>query len=210
MSAWASIGRLAWRATRAFFLIVFASIIGAYVGTLGGYGLAALTGDWGWVNHGRCAGWTIFVAMAIVGIPTGHVRFCNKRPSLRSLPPEECERAELEPAAAEAVKVEGRLKSLLIAPLLGAFMGLIVGGMVGGFLIAVYFFVALSPLGPGGWWPVLPLTFQAAGDGFSSSDPLWLIPWLTVIGAFVLAGALLGLVGTTTVGNRRYEVLGRK
>ena len=61
----------------------------------------------------------------------------------------------------------------------------------------------------GGWWPVLPLTFRAAGHGFSASSPWWLIPWSIVVGAFVLTGAVLGLVCTTTLGNRRYEVFPR-
>jgi hypothetical protein len=213
MAAWASIGRAVWRATKAFFLVVFVSIVGAHFGTLVGGGLAVLAGNPAWINHGRCAGWALAVITAIIGIPTGHVHFCGDD-CRRDAPVRRDERKSREPseppAAAGAVKVEGRLKSLVIAPLIGALMGLIVGGMVGGYLIAVYFFAALSPLGPGGWWPVLPLTFEAAGDGFSSSDPLWLIPWLTVIGAFVLAGALFGLFGTTTVGNRRYEVFGRK
>ncbi len=202
MAAWASIGRGVYRATSAVFLIVFASIIGAHLGTIAGFGVALLTGEAAWTNHGRGVGWTLCVAMAIIGIPTGHARFGNKRPLFGPLP-----LAEPEPPSARGpVRVEGRLKSLVIAPLLGAFVGLIVGGMIAGFFTAIYFSVALSPFGPGGWWPVLPLGNRIAAGGFSSSDTWWLIPWLSIVGLFVLAGALMGLAGETTFGNRRYEV----
>ena len=187
--------------------MVFASIIGAHVGTLGGSVLAALTGDGAWVNHGRCAGWSLFVAIAVTGIPTGHSRFGNKRRrcNVDELPGE----AE-HPSAGQPVTIEGRLKSLLVAPLLGAFMGLIVGGIAGGFFTAIYFFAALSPFGPGGWWPILPLTVRVAGDGFNSNNPWWLIPWLITVGTFVISGALLGLFTTVTFGKRQFDVFSKR
>jgi hypothetical protein len=203
MSTWATIGRTVSRCTTAFFLVVFAGIIGANVGTLGGSVLATWTGEWVWVNHGRCAGWSLFVVIAVIGIPTGHSRFGNKPRvgAVDELPGE----AE-QPGAGQPVTIEGRLKSLLVAPLLGAFMGLIVGGIAGGFFTAIYFFAALSPFGPGGWWPILPLTFRGGGDGFSSNNPWWLIPWLIIVGTLVSSGALLGLFTTVTFGKRRFDV----
>src|SRR5687768_3789954 len=75
MATWELIGWVVWRLTKAFFLLVFSGIVGAHVGMLAGFGLGALTWDWAWVHHGRCAGWTLAMVTAIIGIPTGHVRF---------------------------------------------------------------------------------------------------------------------------------------
>jgi hypothetical protein len=89
-------------------------------------------------------------------------------------------------------------------------MGLILGGMAGGFLIAFYFFAALSPLGPGGWWPMLPLTFQRSDGGFSTQDRFVLIPWLIMVGVFVVLGVCLGLFGSVSWGGQRFQVFRTK
>jgi hypothetical protein len=206
MVSWAAIGRALVRCGKAFFLFVFASVVGANLGLLFGFVPAVLTGEWAWSSHLRCTGWTLFAIGAVVGSFTGHARFgAGARPGARRQPPEVEETPESGPVG-KAVKTEGRLKSLLVSPLVGAFAGLILGGMAGGFLVAVYFCLALSPFGPGGWWPVLPLSYRTTGEGFSTDDP-WLIwPWAIVVGAFVLAGALLATFTTVTVGKKRYEV----
>ena len=217
MRFWSIIARSLWRAATYLFLIVFSSIVGAQLGTWVGLVIAALAGDSSWTTHGQCAGWTLFVLVAAVGAPLGFVYFCDskipvgKKRRNRRTPPD----VDDEPQSVggeesvEAETIRG-IKAVVVAPLLGAFMGLIVGGMAGGALVALYFFVALSPFGPGGWWPILPLTFEPSGDGFSTKAPFILFPWLIVVGAFVLFGIFLGLFGTVTVGKKRYQVFRSK
>jgi MFS family permease len=196
------------KATKYLSLIVFASIAGAYLGSAVGSALGAITGDPGWAVHGRCAGWTLFALVAAVGVPFGFVRRYpdtvkrrKTRPNQPTPPP-----IKRESTAPEGQRTEGGIKAILIAPLIGAFMGLILGGMLGGYGVALYFFAGLSPLGPGGWWPILPLTFQSTSDGFSTKD--FVIPWLTVVGTFVISGAVLTLLGGVSCGKTRFQVFG--
>ena len=200
------IARMVWRATKYLFLIVFSSILGAQLGTEVGAAIGVLTGEAGWwVAQGRCAGWTVFILLAVVGGPFGFVYFFSgTQPhsgNPRPLPALQCERTK--PVVDQ--KTVGGIKAILMAPLIGAIMGLLVGGILSGFLVAFYFFVALSPLGPGGWWPILPVTFHARGDGFTTKDPFILIPWLVVVGTFVALGVLFGLAGIS-VGRTHYQV----
>lgn len=199
--------RLIWKAVTYLFLIAFSSIVGASLGSFLGHALGALLGepDW-WLAQGRCAGWTLFVLVAVVGAPFGFVYFYprTQHQGGNQRTPSHVRRAWTEPT--EGQRTVGGIRALLIAPLAGAFMGLIVGGMLGGYLIALYFFVALSPVGPGGWWPILPLNFHSTGDGFGTKDPVILIPCLIVVGTFIVLGALLGLSGIMSVGGTRYQV----
>ncbi len=200
------IARMVWRTTKYLFLIVFSSILGANLGMAVGAAIAVLTGeaDW-WAVQGRCAGWTLFVLIAAVGAPFGFWDFYpgtqHESGNPRTLPAVQIERTK--PDVDQIIV--GGIKAILIAPLIGAIMGLLVGGIFVGFLVALYFFVALSPLGPGGWWPILPVTFHAIGDGFTTKDPIILIPWLVVVGTFVVLGALLGISGIS-VGRTLYQV----
>ena len=98
--------------------------------------------------------------------------------------PPHAERARTTPI--EGQRTVGGIRALLIAPLAGAFMGLIGGGISGGCLIAIYFLVALRPFGPGGWWPILPLDFHSADAGFSTKNPIILIPWRFVVETSIL------------------------
>ena len=209
MQFWTLIARMIWKAPKYLFLIVFSSIVGAYLGSGVGMAVAAMTGDPGWAAHGRCAGWTLFALVAAVGAPFGFVRFTDtvkpRKPRRNPPTPAPIKR---ESTAPEIQRTEGGIKAILIAPLLGAFMGLILGGMLGVFLVPLYFFAALSPLGPGGWWPILPLTSQSAGDGFSTKDPFMLIPVLTVVGTFVISGAALALLAGASYGKTRFQVFG--
>jgi len=207
MGSWGSIARITWKAARYLLLIVLSSIVGAQLGGMAGSAIGAMTGEAGWVAHGRCAGWTLFVLVAAIGAPFGFVYFCSdkvpkRRQVQRRPPPDE---SELEGERTEGQKTVGGIKAILVAPSIGAFMGLICGGMLGGLLVAFYFFVALSPLGPGGWWPILPLAFQSSDGGFSTKDPFILIPWLVIVGTFVLLGVLLGIFGSISVGQTRYQ-----
>jgi len=156
---------------------------------------------WEWAAQGRCVGWTAFVLLAAVGAPLGWARFGNKAAGATHV-------AEPTLAGDEPRRVEGRLKSLLVGPLLGGLMGLIVSGIAGGYLIALYFFAVLSPWGPGGWWPVLPATFHMQAGGVGTKDPVILIPWLIVVGTFAAVGVVMGLVCNVSVGHRRFAVFG--
>ena len=191
----------------AYLLLVTASGIGgAQFGALLGLAVGGLMGEteW-WVVQGRCAGWTLFVLVAVVGAPIGFVYFyprsLRQEGSKRTPPHVERERT----ASIAGQRTVGGIRALLIAPLAGAFMGLIGGGMLGGYLIAIYFLVALSPFGPGGWWPILPLDFYSAGDGFGTKNPIILIPYLYIVGTSILLGVLFGLSGIT-VGGTYYQV----
>lgn len=200
--------RVIWKTTKYLFLVVFSSIVGAQLGLWGGLAVAAITGDPSWVAHGRCAGWTLFFLLSAVGAPLGIVRFYSgavNRPTTSgnrpALPAVERQRN----VPAEGQRTEGGIRAILIAPLIGGFGGLILGGILGGYLVALYFFVALSPLGPGGWWPVLPLAFQSNGDGFSTKDAFLWLPWLVIVGTFVVLGAFLGLFESATWGHKRFQ-----
>jgi hypothetical protein len=168
-----------------------------------------MTGEPGCVAHGRCVGWTLFFLVAAVGAPFGFVHFCSgavkRRKAGRKPPtPPPAERETTPPV--ESQTTEGGIKAFLIAPLIGGFGGLILGCMAAGCLVALYFFAALSPLGPGGWWPILPLAFQSTGDGFSSKDSFILTSFLIVVGTCVILGALLGLFGTVSWGQKRFQI----
>jgi len=214
MPNWALIARMIWFVARYLFLIVFSSIVGANLGLAVGLAIGELTGEPGWAAHGRCAGWTLFVLLAAFGAPLGFVRFHNFYKSTdngrQKNRDEQTPPAENEPQPVEPERIEGGVKALLVAPLIGAFMGLILGGMAGGLLVALYFFAALSPLGPGGWWPILPLTFESFDNGFSTKDAFILVPWLVVVVAFVILGVFFGLFGTVSCGQKRYQVFRSK
>jgi MFS family permease len=202
MRDWAFIARMIWKATKYLFLIAFSGIIGANLGIGVGLLISMLTGEPGWVAHGRCAGWTLFVVIAAIGAPLGFVRFV--RFGYRKVAPKSADEEASQPEVSE--RLESRGRSLLFGPLLGAFGGLILGGMVGGYLIALHFFAALSPLGPGGWWPILPLTFQVSAGGFSTKQPVVMVAWLILVGLFVTMGIILGIFCSVSWGSRRFEV----
>jgi hypothetical protein len=198
-----------WTVTKWLFLVVFAGIAGAWFGRWAGMGLSAFTGEQAWVAHGRCAGWTLFAIVAAVGGPLGFVTFGGtadrKKPGEQpARPTQPLPQSTPEPTGHE--RFESRFKAAFVGPLVGALMGLFLGGMALGYLIAVYFFAALSPIGPGGWWPMLELTSTTAAGGFSSNDPLLVRLILIVLSLFVFAGTLFGLFGTTSVGDKRYRL----
>jgi hypothetical protein len=150
----------------------------------------------------------LFVLVAAVGAPFGFVYFCSdkvpkRRQDQRRPPPDE---DAVECKTTEDRKTVGGTKAILVAPSIGALLGLLCGGILGGFLVALYFFLALSPLGPGGWWPILPLGFQSSTGGFSTQDAFIFIPWLMIVGTFVLLGLFLGIFGSVSVGQTRYQV----
>ncbi len=210
MSRWELICRMIWYAAKYLFLLVFSSIAGAILGSGVGLAIGAWTGEPAWATHGRCAGWTLFVLVAAIGAPFGFPSIHTdngRRPGRRHLT-----RSLIGPDSrlVDPERIEGRVKSILVAPLLGAFMGLILGGIAGGFLIALYFFAVLSPLGPGGWWPILPLTFQPSDGGFITEDRFILFPYLVVVGLFVITGVCLGFFGTVSCGKKHYQVFGSK
>jgi hypothetical protein len=208
MSVWALILQIAWYCAKYLFLIVLSSIVGANLGMAVGLAISALTGEPDWTAHGRCAGWMLFVLVAVGGAPFGFVRlytgtdYTKKRRRRRQATRVNNGGSETD----ESKKIVGGLRALLFGPLIGAFMGLILGGMAGGLLVALYFFAALSPLGPGGWWPILPLAFRSSAGGFSSKEPFMIIAWIIVVATFVLLGALLGLFGFVSCGEERYQV----
>jgi hypothetical protein len=103
----------------------------------------------------------------------------------------------------------GGFKAMLAGPLVGSVMGLFIGSMACGILVGLYFFIALSPLGPGGWWPIFSLSWETTGDGFSTRDPRLMTPTLCVLGFFVLTGFIAGFFGTTHVGKKHYRVFGK-
>lgn len=200
------ITRLIGKAAAYLLLVAGSGIGGAYFGTWAGLAIGGLMGepDW-WMAQGRCVGWTLFVLVAIVGTPIGFVYFyprsLRQEGSKRTPPHVERERT----ASIVGQRTVGGIRALLIALLAGAFMGLIVGGMLAGYLAAIYFLVALSPFGPGGWWPIVPLDFYSAGDGFGTKNPIILIPYLYIVGTSILLGVLFGLSGIT-VGGTYYQV----
>jgi hypothetical protein len=206
------IARTMWGATKYLFLIVFSSIVGAHLGTAVGLAIGAIAGEPSWAAHGRCVGWTLFVLVAAIGAPFGFVYFQNDFASGagKSRKHRKPQPVEGESAVVAAETIEGGAKAIVVAPLLGAFMGLIVGGMAGGLLVAFYFFAALSPLGPGGWLPILPLRFQGSADGFSANTPFMVVAWLIVVITFVVLGAIAGLFGRVSCGRKRYQVFRSK
>lgn len=209
MQFWTLIAWKFWKATKYLSLIVFSSIVGAHLGSGIGAAFAGMTGEPNCVAHGRCAGWTLFFLVAAVGAPFGFVHFCTDAVKRRKADwktptsqPAECETAP----PVEGQTTEGGIKAFLIAPLIGGFGGLIVGCMAAGCLVALYFFAALSPLGAGGWWPILPLAFQSSGDGFSSKDSFILTFFLIIVGTCVILGALLGFFGSASCGKKRFQI----
>lgn len=206
MASWGSVARITWKGARYLLLIVFSSIVGAQVGGMAGCVIGAMTGEPAWGIHGRCAGGTFFVLLAALGAPFGLVYFCSEKvPKRRHVqrrpPPDE---RELERGTIEGQKTVTGIKAVLAASLAGSLMGLICGVSVGGLLVALYFFIALSPLGPGGWWPMLPLTFQSTGGAFTTNDAFAIAAWLTVLGTFMLLGVFLCIIGSVSVGQTRY------
>jgi hypothetical protein len=210
-----------WKGVKYLFLIAASGVAGAYFGSLFGLAAAHLTGEPAWAMHGRCGGWTIFVITAFIGAPFGFVHWGSdwKRKKRRcpQVPPQDTndtpspsvEAAVSVPmdAAATAEPQRG-IKAALVAPLAGGLLGLLLGGMLGGWLILLYFFVAQSPLGPGGWWPILRLSSKSMPGGFSTEDALMKITWLVAVGTCVVLGAIFGLFGTVSIGQRRYQAFG--
>lgn len=210
------------KATTYLLLIAFASIAGAYVGQRAGGVIARMTKEPAWIVHGRCVGWaTLFLAGAIGG-PLGFARFVGRGPGgghdgepgrppggrnkaarawLRS--PKEAESEDSQPPGDTPQR---GVKAILVALLFGGFVGLIVGSALFLYIMVLYFSAAVSPLGPGGWWPILPLPFTTVGGAFRASNSFIGVLWLIVAGVSVLGGALLSLFGTVEVGRRRFQV----
>lgn len=202
-----------WKAAKYLALIVVSSIVGAQLGTVVGAGIGALTGEPSWAAHGRCAGWTLFVLIAAVGAPFGFVYFCEdkvpkSRKFRRTPPPQE---NEAEPEVREDGRTVSGMKAVPRVFLFGGIIGMVFGAMLVGCLVALYFFAALSPLGPGGWWPVLPLAFQSTGDGFSATNVPFGVLCLIVFGTVFVLGIVLAMIGgPVTSGGTRYQVFRSK
>ena len=219
-----SVVRMLWNAAKYLTLIALSSIVGAHLGSIADMAIGFFWSDAAWAAHGRSAGWTIFVVVAAIGAPFGFVYFGTdspraKRNRKKAAPRPEARKPPTEPAAQSAPEPDAPeslaeppitgMKARLVAPAVGAFMGLILGGMLGGFLAMIYFFVALSPFCPGGWWPILQLSFRASGDGFSTNAPFLAVLWLIGVGVLTLGGAVISLFTTISVGSRRYQVFGK-
>lgn len=201
MEMWALMTRLLGKGTKYLFLIAFASFSGAVLGSLVGHMIGELrgSGSWpeqaAWIAHGRCVGWTLFALIAVVGAPFGFVSYCDEPPPFD----------RNETTAPERHTTQGGIKAIVGGISVGAVMGLILGLVLsvklGVFLVILYGFVAFSPLGPDGWWPILAPMFRSIHDAI----PFTLVSWLIVLGCLVLLGAILGPFGTTSVGNRRFQ-----
>lgn len=201
MEMWALMMRLLGKGAKYLFLIAFVSFFGAGLGSLVGEIIGELSGSrsWpeqaAWIAHGRCVGWTLFAVIAVVGAPFGFVSYCDEPPPFD----------RNETTTAERHTTQGGIKAIVAGISVGAVMGLILDLVLsvklGVFLVILYGFVAFSPLGPDGWWPILAPMVRSIHDAV----PITLVGWLIVLGGLVLFGAISGPFGTTSVGNRRFQ-----
>lgn len=194
-----------WKFTAYLYLIVVSGFAGAAIGSGVGDAVSAMTGQPDWVMHGRCAGWTAFTLLAAVGGPFGFVRFCGetgRRQKITRLP-STLVSFEHERTAPDDQRTERGFKAVLMAPLIGGFMGFILAFPLSGILVALYFFVTLSPLAPGGWWPILLPAFRSIGDRFA-------LVILALAGTCVLLGAVLALLMGVSCGKTYFQVFGRQ
>lgn len=189
-------------------LIAISGFVGAHFGSFAGMAIAAVTRDSDWVTHGRCAGWTFLVLFAVIGAPFDYVYFVTGHSLKHRAISRKRGWEDAEEKPQEFERTVRGLKAVPAVLLIGAAGGLIVGGILCGYLVAVYFFVALSPWGPRGWWPVLPLSFKSTGGGSSSENPIAVAIALGSLGTCVLLGIVIGLSGATFFGKTRYQVFG--
>jgi hypothetical protein len=194
-----------WKFITYLYLIAISGFAGAAVGSGVGVAVSQMTGQPDWVLHGRCAGWTAFTLFAAIAAPFGLVHFCRDTGQWRKIPglPSTMLSFEQKSTAQRSQSTEGGIKAVLMAPFIGGFMGLILAFPLSGILTVLYFFVTLSPLAPGGWWPILPPAFRSIGDGFA-------LVILAVMGACVILGAILTLSFGVSWGKTRFQVFGRQ
>ena len=206
-----------WRAWRCLLLIILSGVLGGLLGQYSGAAVAWVTGRGRWATHGRCTGWTlatIAAAVMAIGAPKFLLRFWYENEGTgKARRNWSCPREGNERYGYDGLEVEG-IKALPVMCGAGAVVGLICGSMAAGMMMAFYFFAVLSPLAPGGWWPVLQhlSRVQWTGDGFvGDGDSSYALVCFIVLGSMIVLGAVLGpFWNYIDVGSKRYRVFRRK